>query len=160
MRKTTSSRWSWAATRATRATSGRSRGRAPTRRTAWRTCCTARCAPVASRSRRRSGRSLTTGRLFMAKAELGVIDGQQDIRAVEGVWLFDDDDWALIAQLQDQIMCAELLFEDPLNKEYSGCYQVRDYQYPLFRPRGRYNITPCARDVGKTESIKAQAVSH
>jgi hypothetical protein len=96
----------------------------------------------------------------MATAELGIIDGQHDIRANEGLWLFDDDDWALMAQLQDPIMCAELLFEDPLNREYSGCYHVRDYQYPLFRPKGQYNIDPCARDVGKTESIKARAVSH
>lgn len=96
----------------------------------------------------------------MATGELGRIDGTKDIRAAEGMWLFDDDDWALIAMLADPIFCAELLFDDPLNKEFSGCYHVRDYQYPLFRPRSRYNIAPCARDVGKTESIKAQAVSH
>lgn len=96
----------------------------------------------------------------MAKGRLGIIDGPKSIEALEGAWLFDDDDWALIAMLQDPVSCAELLFEDPLNHEYGGCYTVRDYQYPLFRPKRNYNIDPCARDVGKTESIKARAVSH
>lgn len=96
----------------------------------------------------------------MATGRLGIIDGQQDIRANEGMWLFDDDDWALIAMLQDPVLCAELLWEDPNNKDYSGCYHVRDYQYGLFRPKQNYNINPCARDVGKTESIKARSVSH
>jgi hypothetical protein len=96
----------------------------------------------------------------MAKGKLGLIDGQKQITALEGTWLLDDDDWALIAQLQDPVLCAELLFEDPLNTDYGGTYVVRDYQYPLFRPRRNYNIAPCARDVGKTESIKARAVSH
>jgi hypothetical protein len=35
-----------------------------------------------------------------------------------------------------------------------------DYQYPLFRPDDNYEGFPCARSVGKTESIKARAVSH
>jgi hypothetical protein len=96
----------------------------------------------------------------MAKGTLGIIEGQSKIEAVEGIWKLDDDDWALIAQLRDPVFCAELLFEDPLNKDHGGCYTVRDYQYALFRPKGNYNIAPCARDVGKTESIKAIAVSH
>jgi hypothetical protein len=96
----------------------------------------------------------------MATSELGIIDGQKDMRAMEGPWVFDEDDWLLIAMLQDPIYCAELLFNDPLNYAYSGCYHVRDYQYPLFRPIHNYQTFPCARDVGKTESIKARAVSH
>jgi len=96
----------------------------------------------------------------MARGRLGTIEGAKRIEALEGTWLLDDDDWALIAMLQDPVLCAELLFEDPLNMDYSGCYTVRDYQYPLFRPKRNYNISPCARDVGKTESIKARAVSH
>jgi hypothetical protein len=96
----------------------------------------------------------------MAKGKLGYIDGQQSIEANEGIWLFDDDDWALFAMLTDPVFCAELLFTDPNNRDYHGCYHVRDHQYGLFRPEGNYNIDPCARDVGKTESIKARAVSH
>jgi hypothetical protein len=96
----------------------------------------------------------------MATGALGIINGQQVIGASEGMWNFDDDDWGLIAQLCDPVFCAELLFEDPLNKEYHGTYNVRDYQYPLFRPANNYQAFPCARDVGKTESIKARAVSH
>lgn len=95
-----------------------------------------------------------------AKGELGAIEGQVDIRAMEGMWLFDDDDWALMAMLQDPIYCAELLFEDPKNPDFSGTYHVRDYQYPLFRPTSAYQAFPCARDVGKTESIKARSVAH
>ena len=91
---------------------------------------------------------------------LGIIEGQRKIDTVEGIWQLDDDDFALIAMLRDPVFCAELLFADPLNTDYGGTYTVRDYQYPLFRPSGNYSIFPCARDVGKTESIKAIAVSH
>src|SRR3974390_239984 len=86
----------------------------------------------------------------MATGRLGLIDNQRRIESLEGTWLLDDDDWALIAQLQDPVFCAELLFEDPLNTDYGGTYVVRPYQYPLFRPRRNYNIAPCARDVGKS----------
>lgn len=96
----------------------------------------------------------------MAEGALGIIDGQKRMEVSESVWHFDEDDWALIAQLQDPIYCAELLFEDPRNKEYGGCYHVIDYQYPLFRPTTQYQGFPCARSVGKTESMKARAVSH
>lgn len=95
-----------------------------------------------------------------AEGLLGIVDGQSRLEVVEGVWHFDDDDWALIAMLQDPIYCAELLFEDPKNKEWGGCYRVMDYQYPLFRWTDPYEGNPCARSVGKTESIKARAVSH
>jgi hypothetical protein len=96
----------------------------------------------------------------VAAGELGVIDGAQEMRALEGSWLFDEDDWALIAQLQDPIYMAELLWQDPKNNEYSGTYHVRDYQYPMFRPTTNYEGYPCARDVGKSESIKAKAGTH
>jgi hypothetical protein len=97
---------------------------------------------------------------MMAKGRLGLLHGQRTMETLEGQWLLDGDDFALIALLQDPVFCAELLFEDPLNRDYGGTYTVRDYQFPLFRPQGNYNIAPCARDVGKTESIKGRAVSH
>jgi len=96
----------------------------------------------------------------MAEGTLGIIDRQSDIRSLEGMWMLDDDDWSLIAQLCDPVYLSELLFGDPNNYTYSGTYHVRDYQYPLFRPVTNYQVFPCARDVGKTESIKARAVSH
>jgi hypothetical protein len=96
----------------------------------------------------------------MAKGELGFIDGQHNVEMTDGVWRFDDDDWALIAMLMDPIHCAELLFEDPKNRDQGGCYRVWDYQYGLFRRTDNYEGYPCARTVGKTESMKADAVSH
>lgn len=96
----------------------------------------------------------------MAEGRLGIIDGQKDMRASEGMWVFDEDDWVLLAMLADPVFCAELLFENPLNHSHGGCYVVMDYQFPLFRPRSNYATFPCARSVGKTESIKARAVSH
>ncbi len=95
-----------------------------------------------------------------AKGQLGFIDGQSRIEHSEGIWQFDDDDWALAALLMDPIYCAELLFQDPRNREYGGCYHVMDYQYPLFRHDTNNEGKPCARSVGKTESMKADAVSH
>lgn len=96
----------------------------------------------------------------MASSELGVIHNASDMRASEGIWMFDEDDWLLYAMLCDPIYCAELLFPDPKNVVYSGCYHVMDYQYPLFRFTRTYMIYPCARSVGKTESAKARSVSH
>jgi len=96
----------------------------------------------------------------MAKGLLGEIVGQADIRVNEGMWLLDDDDYALIAMLRDPVFCAELLFDNPLNHDYGGCYTVLDYQVPLFRPKACYQAFPCGRSLGKTESIKARAVSH
>lgn len=96
----------------------------------------------------------------MAESPLGIIEGAVDMRVNQGVWLFDEDDWLLIAMLKDPVYCAELLFEDPKNTTYGGCYHVMDYQYPLFRYIQSYQIYPCARSVGKTESCKARAVTH
>lgn len=96
----------------------------------------------------------------MAEGALGIIDGQRDMKASEGLWLFDEDDWLLLAMLADPVYCAEMLFENPLNHDHGGCYTVLDYQYPLFRPASNYATFPCARSVGKTESIKARSVSH
>lgn len=95
-----------------------------------------------------------------AWSNTGVIFGASRTEAVEGVWKFDEDDWLLMAMLQDPIYCAELLFQDPNNRRYGGCYHVMDYQYPLFRHTENYEGKPCARSVGKTESMKADAVSH
>lgn len=96
----------------------------------------------------------------MAVGPLGLIENQKDIKASEGAWVFDEDDWVLIAMLADPVFCAELLFENPRNHEYGGCYIVIDYQYVLFRPTDCYQTFPCARSVGKTESLKARSVSH
>jgi hypothetical protein len=96
----------------------------------------------------------------MASDELGQIVGQSDMRVIEGTWRLDGDDFLLYAMLCDPIFCAELLFEEPLNHTHGGCYTVYDYEYPLFRSPDGYAAFPCARSVGKTESIKAKSVSH
>lgn len=96
----------------------------------------------------------------IAESEVGLIEGQKSMTVIQGTWKLDEDDFLLLAMLCDPIFCAELLFEDPLNHTHGGCYTVIDYQYPLFRPQGNYQAFPCARSVGKTESIKARSVSH
>jgi hypothetical protein len=93
-------------------------------------------------------------------AKLGYIENQKSLKHIEGLWEFDEDDWVLMALLQDAVFCSELLFADPLNREYAGAYHVRDYQYVLFRPTTNYEIFACARSTGKTESLKARSVSH
>lgn len=95
-----------------------------------------------------------------AEGDFGVIEGVSRVEATEGIWHFDDDDWLLGALVQDPVHMSELLFTDPKNVAYSGCYHVMDYQYPLFRWSDPYSMYPCARSVGKTESIKARAVCH
>jgi hypothetical protein len=94
--------------------------------------------------------------------EFGIIEGLTRMEASEGLWRFDEDDWALYAMLCDPVNFSELLFEDRKNEEYGGCYHVLDYQYPLFRytPGEPYEIDACARSVGKTESAKAKGCSH
>lgn len=77
-----------------------------------------------------------------------------------GVWQLDEDDLLLIALLQDPIYGTELLWDDPTNHEYGGCFRWRDYQYNLCRPTSNYQGHACARSVGKTESIKAKAFVH
>jgi hypothetical protein len=83
-------------------------------------------------------------------------------REDHGIWTFDEDDYMLYALLTDPVYCAELLGDDPSNREYAGMFVVRDYQYPLFRMGevGNYAIAACARSVGKTESIKWRSVVH
>lgn len=88
----------------------------------------------------------------MASEPLGEIDGLgagAEITWSEGVWSFDEDDFLLLALLQDPIYAAELCFQDPKNTEYSGCYRVRDYQYPLFRIDDHYAGAACGRSTGK-----------
>jgi hypothetical protein len=79
-----------------------------------------------------------------------------------GIWRLDEDDYMLMALLTDPVHCAELLGDDPANREYAGMFIVRDYQYPLFRmgDESPYAIAACARSVGKTESIKWRSVVH
>jgi hypothetical protein len=83
-----------------------------------------------------------------------------DFRRRHGVWNLDEDDLLLIALLQDPIYATELLWGDPANHEYGGCFRWRDYQYPLCRPENVYQGHACARTVGKTESIKAKSFVH
>jgi hypothetical protein len=92
--------------------------------------------------------------------EFGIIEGLTRMEASEGLWQFDEDDWALYAMLCDPVNFSELLFEDRKNEEYGGCYHVIDYQYPLFRytPGEPYEIDACARSVGKTESAQGEGV--
>lgn len=78
----------------------------------------------------------------------------------QGVWTFTEDDYLLYGLLADPVYCAELLGEDPGNREYAGAFKVRDYQYPLFRTDDNYAGYTCARSVGKTESIKWRSVAH
>lgn len=97
--------------------------------------------------------------------KLGVIQEYDEkkngpILAAEDAWSIDEDDLLLMAMLEDPIFAPELTWRDPPNKAYSGCYRVRDYQYPLFRVFDNYAGFACARTVGKTESLKARAFSH
>jgi hypothetical protein len=78
----------------------------------------------------------------------------------EGVWNLDEDDLLVIAMLQDPIYGTELLWDDPTNHDYGGCFRWRDYQYDLCRPTSPYQGHACARSVGKTESIKAKSFVH
>jgi hypothetical protein len=85
---------------------------------------------------------------------------QGPFHARHGVWNLDEDDLLLIALLQDPIYGTELLWDDPTNHDYGGCFRWRDYQYDLCRPRSNYQGHACARSIGKTESIKAKAFVH
>lgn len=78
----------------------------------------------------------------------------------QGVWRLDEDDMLLIAMLQDPVYMPELLWRDPANMEYQGCYRVRDYQYQLNRCTANYAGFACARSVGKTESEKVHSMVH
>jgi hypothetical protein len=91
----------------------------------------------------------------------GETGAEKKIRPEEnGPVIFDADDYLLLALLSDPIYCAELLGHTPKNHQYGGCYVVYDYQYPLFRMPLKYAGAACARTVGKTESLKWDAVSH
>jgi hypothetical protein len=96
----------------------------------------------------------------MAESRLGIIEGATRMETSVGIWHFDEDDWLLFSMLCDPIYMAELLWNDPKNSDYGGCYTVIDYQYVLFRPDENNEGYPCARTVGKTESIKARAGTH
>src|SRR4051794_5337809 len=82
----------------------------------------------------------------------------------EGPFTFDDDDLLLYALLTDPVYMPEMMWRSPGNRDYSGCYRVRDYQYELNRCHDTiedkaepYAIFACARSVGKTESEKIHA---
>jgi len=73
---------------------------------------------------------------------------------------FDDVDLLLIAMLRDHVLSVELCWSDPNNREYSGCYRVRDYQVKFNRNDDQYAGYACARSVGKTERQKGRGFSH
>jgi hypothetical protein len=97
------------------------------------------------------------------------IEGYQgDFSEDYGPFNYDEDDMVLIAMLADPICGPELMWDDPNNHEFSGCYRVRDHQYGMFwgtpnqvtyKQRNNEGYA-CARAVGKTESIKARAWTH
>lgn len=92
---------------------------------------------------------------------LGKIEGLKGKGVRIGQWVLDDADFMLIAMLQDPVYATELLWSDPKNYDYHGCYRVRDYQYTLFRGGDNvYQGFACARSTGKTESIKARSFTH
>ena len=67
----------------------------------------------------------------MGKRRLGEIVGL-NFPVLEGPWEFDDDDFALMAMLQDPIYCAELLVSDAKNHDYAGQYRVLRQQVKFF----------------------------
>jgi hypothetical protein len=85
-----------------------------------------------------------------------------------GPFDYDEDDMTLIAMLSDPVCASELFWGDPNNHDFSGCYRVRDHQYPMFwgTPDRRTAKDTnnegyaTARSTGKTESIKARAWTH
>ena len=92
--------------------------------------------------------------------------GGDKIAWQDGIWNLTEEDLLLIGLLADPIYNAELLFTDPTNHEMSGCYRVRDYQYPLNRMEDREGQVhnnagaACGRSIGKTESIKNKSCTH
>jgi hypothetical protein len=91
--------------------------------------------------------------------ELGFIEGIKFPLEIDG-WVLDSTDFLLMAMLQDNIYHPELVWEDPGNRTYGGCYRVRDYQYKMNRAEGNYIGFACARSVGKTERQRIHASTH
>lgn len=97
------------------------------------------------------------------------IEGYQgEFQESMGSFDMDEIDLLVIALLADPVCGPEIFWDDPNNHEYSGCYRVRDHQYPMFRgeqdpntfkPRNNEGYA-CGRDIGKTESIKARSWTH
>jgi hypothetical protein len=75
-------------------------------------------------------------------------------------WEFDSTDMLLMAIAKDGVLSAEFFWNDPSNREYSGCYRSRDYQIRFNRIDGHYEGFACARSVGKTERQKIQGFTH
>jgi len=99
-------------------------------------------------------------------ADIEGVGAGDKLRIEDGIWALDENDILLGAMLADPIYCAELLFDDPTNMDYGGCYRVRDYQYELNRmeddegdPENNAGAA-CGRSTGKTESIKNRSCSH
>lgn len=95
-----------------------------------------------------------------ARRPLGVIEGLPQTTIRKNGWVLDEDDFLLIAMLQDPIYAPELLWDDPTTLEYGGSWRCRDYQWPLFRSESNYQGHACGRATGKTESIKAKSFTH
>lgn len=94
-------------------------------------------------------------------ANLDFVEVKGADRVIEdGPFEFTDEDWLLYAMLTDPVYMPELLWKDPQNRDYGGCYRVRDYQYQLNRCDENYAIFACSRAIGKTESEKIHAEIH
>lgn len=102
---------------------------------------------------------MSLGAILDRKTDLPIKD-PFPIRSQGGEWRFDEDDFLLYALITDPVYMPELLWRDPTNHDYSGCYRVRDYQYQLNRCEALYAGFACARSVGKTESEKVHSMVH
>jgi hypothetical protein len=86
------------------------------------------------------------------------IDGFEGVIEIDDI-VVDEDTMGLITLLADPIYGAELCWDDPENVEYSYCYRVRDYQYPLFRMEPGYGGAACSRKTGKALADTANVLT-
>lgn len=90
---------------------------------------------------------------------LGSIDGVK-LPLDRGIWRLTEEDFLVYAMLTDPIYMPELLWRDPVGRDYAGGYRVRDYQYQINRCEENAAIFACGRSTGKTESAKVHAQIH
>lgn len=96
----------------------------------------------------------------MDDAPLVHIEGADSTEFLQGGHVVDEGDLVLFGLISDPLTHAELLWQDPNNKEYGGCFKWRDHQYPLLWMDGQENIVASSRDVGKSMSVQAKACAH
>jgi hypothetical protein len=88
-----------------------------------------------------------------------VIDGIKFPIERNGFLIYEED-LMMFAMLTDPVYLPELTWKDPTNRQYGGCYRVRDYQYQINRCEETNAIFACARSIGKTESEKVHSQKH